>query len=249
MTLSLAQGADLVREWTTFSDLPKGDSLLTGATCNEDGSLSVKLNPGTHKDRPTAYLTGRELSLTKGVTISFNIKDFEYHSNANLISLASENSEFLFSIAAAMSGYPLFCFNSSYHNAQSMGELRLITPNTDYAYFTLTSKHEGGKCIFTLYRNGEQVGEARAFDSRDLASQPLTRITLGGWSGNSNSAMTTLDINQLAIYDGTMTDDEVKKLYNDFLEGPKTNLTPLTLACISAALILLAGVAFIFRRR
>ncbi len=249
MTLSLAQGADLVREWTTFSDLPKGDSLLTGATCNEDGSLSVKRNHGTHKDRPTVNLAGSDLSLTDGVTITFNAKGFETHNNVAIISLASDDNEFLFCVGSGMYGITHICFNGSVNNVLPNGRLGSLVPNTEYAYFTLTSQEVNGKCTFTLYRNGKQVGEAYAPYGKRFAASPITRLTLGGWSGDSNNSMTAVDINQLAIYKGAMSQDEVKELYNDFLAGPKPFLTPLTYAGISAALLLLAGAAFIFRRK
>ena len=46
-----------------------------------------------------------------------------------------------------------------------------------------------------------------------IAQQELTRLALGGWAGSSGNSTTNEDVSRLAIYDGSMTAEEVQAAY------------------------------------
>ncbi len=258
LALPLAQGATLIQAWDDFSSLGTGNGLLSGATLSQDGSLHVNKNAtnSSYTDRPTASIsTAQPLTLSNGITVSFSIKGYDLTIDSVLVSLASDSTHFLAAVGAMNGGaqtnnQPRFYFNGSNANMTTVGtQTALKAYESDYNLYTFTAALSGGQYTYTLYLNGEQVGQAYISDNdgktnttsdataiKALAEQEITRLTLGGWSGASDGGATAFDIDYLALHQGAMTAAEVKAFYNSrsIPEPATATLSLLALAGLAA---------------
>ncbi len=248
-----ASAATLVAEWDGFSNLTNGSYTLAlaGGSVNNEGVLHVNSTNGTYTDRPTVDISAAGLTLSEGLSISFTAKSYGTSENRTLVSLASEAYDYTFAFGTAVGGAANFYFNGSDGRVADIGTQGSISPGSDFAVFTLTSAVVDGVNTFTVYMNGTQVaqGSTSATTGTDnsncetLMTSTLSRLTLGGWSGNSNSGNIAFDIDHLAIHDGALSATEAQALYADWSKAVPEPTTA------TLSLLALAGLAARRRRK
>lgn len=211
----MAQAATLVSEWDGFT--PDG-AATTGdlafnfgsSSVNADGVLNVTAN-GTLANRPSVDLSSAGLSLYNGLTISLEVKGAT--ANTNLLGLASSQNEHLFAAGTDNSSHGLFLFDGSSSKAGNTGNTSSlgVTGSTS-SIITITAGWDGTNVVFKMYENGTLVASGQA-NNATIAQQEMTKLALGGWAGSSGNSTTNEDVSRLAIYDGSMTAEEVQAAY------------------------------------
>lgn len=238
----MAQGATLVSEWDGFTaDGAATTGNLTfnfGASSVSDGVLNVKAD-GSLANRPTVDLSSAGLNLSAGLTISLEVKGGASRNgvNDNLIGLASADNQYLFAAGTNGSGNGSFLFNGSINNAGNTGNntsLNVVSTEST-AILTITAGLEGSRVVFKMYQDGELVASGSTTNT-SMAQQTLTKLTLGGWAGNSTSNTTDENVSRLAIYDGAMTADEVQAAYMAWT-APEPATTTLSLLGLGSLLL------------
>lgn len=212
----MVQAATLVSEWDGFT--PDG-AATTGdlafnfgsSSVNAGGVLNVTAN-GTLANRPSVDLSSAGLSLYSGLTISLEVKGAT--ANKNLFGLASAQNEHLFAAGTDGSTHGLFLFDGSSSKGGTTGNNAAlgVTSATTTSIITITAGWDGTNVVFKMYENGTLVASGQA-NNATIAQQELTKLALGGWAGSSGNSTTNEDVSRLAIYDGSMTAEEVQAAY------------------------------------
>ncbi len=252
---ALAQGAELVAEWDGFSDLTSGSYTLTlpatGGSVNEEGILHVNSVNGTYTNRPTVDISAAGLTLAEGMSVSFTAKSFGTSENRTLVSFATGANDFSFAFGTAVGGSANFYFNGSDTRVADIGTQGSIATGSEFSVYTLTSAVVDGVNTFTLYMNGSQVAQGSTSASTGsnnsacdtIMASTLSRLTLGGWSGDSNGGNISFDIDRLAIHDGALSATEAQALYQDWTKAVPEPTTA------TLSLLALAGLAARRRRK
>ncbi len=248
-----ASAASLVAEWDGFTNLTNGNYTLSlaGGSVNGEGVLHVDSTNGTYTDRPTVDISAAALTLSDGMSVSFTAKSYNTWGNRTLVSFASEAYDFTFAFGTAKGGAANFYFNGSDGRVADIGTQGSISPGSDFAVFTLTSAVINGVNTFTVYMNGAQVAQGSTSattgtgngDCETLMSSTLSRLTLGGWSGNSDGGNIAFDIDHLALHDGALSATEALALYQDWTKAVPEPATA------TLSLLALAGLAARRRRK
>ncbi len=244
-TLATAANGNPVVEYDSFSGLTTGDSLLKNATV-EDGSLHVNAANGTYSDRSTLDISDENLTLAGGLTITFTAQWVQTTSDSVLLSLGyttADDKGYLLAIGArgsstgntATNGQGDIAFSAGRGNVAGLTTDDCV-PGENPTFFTLTSYQDEETMLtyLTLYANGEQVA-AGYTDETTKTATTIERLTFGGWSDNSNGGITSMTVEDLAIYDYAMSGTAVKSLYAASVPEPTTaTLSLLALAGLAA---------------